>query len=191
MKRVFIVHRWDGSPQADWYPWLKSELEAKGFEVYVPAMPNSDRPEIKKWVSFLKKSVKNPDAETFFVGHSIGCQTIIRYLSSLKLQVGGVVFVAGFFKLTGLESDEEKSIAQPWLETEIKVDKAKQNIGKSVAIFSDDDPYVPMINMKLFKDDLGSDIIIEGHKGHFTFRDGATQLPIVRDEMLKMAKEGN
>ena len=31
-KRVFIVHGWDGYPEEVWFPWLKKELEAKGFE---------------------------------------------------------------------------------------------------------------------------------------------------------------
>ncbi len=186
MKRVFIVHQWNGSPQTDWYPWLKSQLEAKGFEVHVPAMPDSAAPNMKKWISFLKKSVKNPDVETFFVGHSIGCQTIVRYLSSLKTQVGGAVFVAGWFKLTGL-GEEEKAIAQPWIEIEINFSKAKQNMGKSVAIFSDNDPYVPMINMKMFKSELESEIILEGHKGHFTQDDSVTELPIALESLIKMA----
>lgn len=33
-KRVFIVHGWDGKPSGAWLPWLKKELEAKGFDRY-------------------------------------------------------------------------------------------------------------------------------------------------------------
>ena len=32
-KRVFIAHGWDGYPEEGWFPWLKKELETKGFEV--------------------------------------------------------------------------------------------------------------------------------------------------------------
>lgn len=32
-KRIFIIHRWLGTPNSDWYPWAKEELEKKGFEV--------------------------------------------------------------------------------------------------------------------------------------------------------------
>src|SRR3972149_7057895 len=95
MKRVFIVHRWGGSPTADWYPWLKKELEKKGFVVFVPEMPTPDAPKIKSWVETLRKAVGSPDKDTYLVGHSIGCQTILRYLETLRLneRVGGVVFV--------------------------------------------------------------------------------------------------
>jgi esterase/lipase len=36
MKKVFIIHGWDGYPEEGWFPWLKKELEKKGFSVFVP-----------------------------------------------------------------------------------------------------------------------------------------------------------
>jgi len=107
-KRVFIVHGWDGYPEEGWFPWLKNELEAKDFEVSVPQLPEAKTPRIYNWVPALSKAVGTPDEQTYFVGHSIGCQTIARYLESLPegVKVGGAVFVAGFFKrLTNLEDD--------------------------------------------------------------------------------------
>src|SRR3989338_7241510 len=95
MKRIFIVHGWDGYPEEGWFPWLKKELEAKGFEVQVPQLPQADAPRIYNWVPALTKTVGVPDKQTFFVGHSMGCQTIARYLETLPegVQVGGAVFV--------------------------------------------------------------------------------------------------
>ncbi len=46
MKRVFIVHGWDGYPTEGWFPWLKAELEKRGFTVAVPAMPHPERPTV-------------------------------------------------------------------------------------------------------------------------------------------------
>ncbi len=57
VKKVVIVHRWDGTPRSDWYPWLEKELEKKGLEVSVPEMPATETPEIDKWVPFLSKVV--------------------------------------------------------------------------------------------------------------------------------------
>ena len=36
MKRVVIVHGWGGSPEDNWIPWLRKEMEKGGFEVIVP-----------------------------------------------------------------------------------------------------------------------------------------------------------
>ena len=64
-------------------------------------MPNTNSPKIEKWVGFLEKNIKSADTDTYFIGHSIGCQTILRYLERLpeSTKVGGVVFVAGWFNL--------------------------------------------------------------------------------------------
>ncbi len=177
--RIYIVHRWDGSPTADWYPWLKKELEKKGWAVIVPAMPNPAEPEIDAWVNHLKKVVENPDIQTFFIGHSIGCQTIMRYLATLpsQTQIGGIMFVAGWLTLRRLETQEEKDLAAAWLNTPIDFQKVREKTKRVVAFFSTNDPYVPSKeNAELFKKNFGAKIIIEKNKGHYTAREGYDQL---------------
>jgi hypothetical protein len=107
--RVILVHGWDGSPEGGWFPWLKKEMENKGFKVLAPQLPKPEEPRISNWVPKIKEAVGEPDEQTYFVGHSMGCQAIARYLAALPegTKVGGAVFVAGFFKsLTGLEDEE-------------------------------------------------------------------------------------
>lgn len=192
MKRVFIIHGWDGSPEINWFPWLKRELEVRGFEVQVPQLPDADNPRIEKWVPEVVKIVGIPDGETYFVGHSMGCQTIARYLETLPegIRVGGVIFVAGFFrKITNLEEDPDtQKTAEHWLNTPIDLIKVKNHFTKSVAIFSDNDEYVSLDNSDDFRDKLSSKIIIEHNKGHFNTKAGVIELPIVLEELLKMTK---
>src|SRR3989338_7720720 len=138
-KRIFIIHGWDGHPKKGWFPWLKKELAAQGFAVFVPQLPKSDEPRINNWVLKLKEAVGNPDENTYFVGHSMGCQAITRYLETLpkNTKVGGVVFVAGFFKrLVGLEDDRDvQETERHWLTAPIDLIKVKKHLNKSVAIF--------------------------------------------------------
>lgn len=193
MKRVIIAHGWDGYPEEGWFPWLKKELEAKGFEVIVPQLPDPENPRISKWVPRLAEVVGTPDEQTYFVGHSMGCQTIARYLESLpeEIQVGGAVFVAGFFKhLTGLEDDPDvQETDKHWLGTPVELEKVKSHLPKSVAIFSDDDPWVPLDNQEDFKNVLGSEIVMEHDKGHFSGgRDGITELPVVLEKVLEISE---
>lgn len=186
MKRVFIVHRWDGTPDADWYPWLKEELEERGFSVIIPALPDTHAPKIDAWVGALAKAVGTPDKETYFIGHSIGCQTILRYLASLpeKVVIGGAVFVAGWFTLNQLDTDEEKAIAAPWLETPIDFAAVQKHAKNFSAIFSDDDPFVPAENVKLFKTRIGADTFLENGKGHYN----DVTAPSVLREFLTLGK---
>jgi len=187
-KRVFIIHGWDGYPEEGWFPWLKKELEKKGFEVFVPKMPNPAEPKIEEWIPFLSKIVGKVDSNTYFVGHSMGCQAIARHLENLPedVVVGGAVFVAGFFKrLTNLEDDDiVRSVVDEWIKTPLNLKVVKTHLKNSVAIFSDNDLYVPIDNKNDFINKLGSKIIIEHEKGHFSSSTGTKELPVALDAIL-------
>lgn len=192
-KRVFIVHGWDGFPEEGWFPWLKSALEARGFFVAVPQLPRTDEPRINAWVPALAVAVGVADEQTYFVGHSMGCQTIVRYLADLQgeVKVGGAVFVAGFLKsLSNLEDEEMvKSVADEWLKTPLNLAKAKSHLAKSVAIFSDDDPFVPLENQEEFRDALQSKIIVEHAKGHLNGKaDGVMELESALSALLEISE---
>lgn len=190
-KRIFIIHGWDGYPEEGWFPWLKKELEARGFAVFIPQLPKSEEPRINNWVPKLQEVVGVPDEQTYFVGHSMGCQTIARYLETLPehTKVGGAVFVAGFFKrLTNLEDDDvTRSVSKEWLTTPLNLEKVKVHLKRSVAIFSDNDPYVPIDNKEDFVAKLGSKIIIEHDKGHFNGSTGTKELPSVLHAVIEIA----
>jgi len=183
-----MIHGWDGFPKNHWFPWLKKELEKLNFKVIIPKMPNPDNPKIEAWVTFLEQSVGKVNRDTFFIGHSIGCQAIMRYLEKLdkKENVGGIIFVAGFFNLPFLKTEDKKIIAKPWLETRIDTDKIKNLTENIVAIFSDNDGDVSLDDAKIFRKRLGAKIIIEKGKGHFTLGDGVDRLPIVLDLIREM-----
>lgn len=180
MKRVIIVHCWSGTPDYCWYPWVKNELEAKGFEVIVPAMPETDAPKLALWLPKLQEVVGEPDEDTYLVGHSIGCATINRYLEQLPegQKVGGVVLVAGFTDNLGF--DELKN----FFETPLDLATIRERSVKGfVNIHSDNDQYVPVVHSKNLRDGLGGEAIILQNKGHFSgpidSEESCTELPEV------------
>src|SRR3989344_239376 len=189
--RVFIIHGWDGHPEEGWFPWLKKELERRGFSVFVPAMPNASEPKIETWVPYLNELVGQADGNTYFVGHSIGCQAIIRYLQTLppKTKIGGAVFVAGWYNLRNLETEEEKRIAGPWVNEPRDDKKIRETVHRAIAIFSDDDPFVMPENQRSWKEKAGAKIIIEAGRGHFSGSDGIVELPSALAAILEIAGE--
>ena len=162
----------------------------QGYEVIVPAMPYADNPRIETWVNALSQVIQNPDERTYLVGHSIGCQTIMRYMEHLPTdtKIGGILFVAPFFNLPYLETEEEKRIAAPWLTTPIHYKQIKQHTKNITALFSDNDPDVPLSDKDLFKKNLGAKIIIEHAKGHFSDDAGVIELPSALAEILAMTR---
>ncbi len=188
-----MIHGWDGYPENNWFPWLKKELEARGFVVTAPAMPEPAAPHIDKWIPAIAVAVGVADKDTYFVGHSMGCQAIAQYLQTLPLSemVGGAVFVAGFFRrLTNLENNPEvRRIADEWLGALIDFSKIKSHILGSVAIFSDDDRYVPLENQDDFRDRFDSEIVIENNKGHFDDSRGIKTLPVALEAVIKLSNK--
>ncbi len=177
-------------PSSDWYFWLNKQLKKKGFKVIIPKMPDTDKPEIKEWVAHLRKVIPKPDKNTFFVGHSIGCQTIMRYLEKLpkKFKIGGLVFVAGWLYLENLENEEVKKIAKPWLKTHINLNKIKEKTNNITVFLSTNDPYgCVKENKEGFEKHLKAKVVVEKDKGHFTFDDGITSIPEVLEEIEKFA----
>lgn len=190
MKRVIVVHGWDGHPESGWFPWIKRELEQKKFQVIIPQLPEPEKPRIQNWVPALSKAIENPDERTYLVGHSMGCQTIARYLAGLRsdIKVGGAIFAAGFFKrLTGLEDNPDvQETDKHWLTAPLDLSKVRTHIIKSVALFSDNDPWVPLDNQDDFKDKLGSEIVVVKNMGHFDAAYGIIELSIVLEKLLEI-----
>jgi uncharacterized protein len=169
MKQIYLIHGWGGSDSSEgWFGWLKSEYSKDRINVISFNMPSTDTPKIEDWVGFLEKNIKILNKDTFFVGHSIGCQTILRYLEKLptKVKIGGAVFVAGWFHLNELDAEEEK-IARPWIETPINFQKIINHTSQFLAIFSDNDPYVPLSDSKIFEEKLKAKILIKDNEEHF------------------------
>jgi uncharacterized protein len=164
MKRVYIVHCWEGYPDYCWYPWVKQELEALQYQVTIPAMPETDLPKQSLWVSKLKEVIGEPDDQTFLIGHSIGCATILRYLETLKpgQQIGGVVLVAGFAKDIGFDEIHN------FFTTSFNFPQIKSASQGFVAIHSDDDPFVDLSHSEDFRQHLGADIVLKQGKKHFS-----------------------
>lgn len=195
MERVYIVHGWDGSPNEPWFVWLKNQLNDQDFEVSIPAMPTPDWPNIDTWPEALAKAVGSFDSDTFLVGHSVGCQTIIRFLSgSTEGEVGGMVLVAPWFRLSkeATTTDKEERIAEPWENTQdIDFARVISAAPKRITLFSEDDPDVPYLeNRELFKHFLklsDNNILTETNKGHFSPSDGVTEIPIVLQKLLEMS----
>jgi uncharacterized protein len=188
MKRVYLVHGWDGNPDNAWFPWLKERLQQAGFQTNALVMPTPEEPDPQTWPAALESAIHKPDRETYLIGHSIGCQTIMRYLEKLPAgsQVGGVVFVAPYFDLPYLKTPEEKNLWAKWKSIPINTDEFKSKTKNIVSIFSDDDPDVDYdANAPLFEK-LGSKIILERNKGHFSDDVGITELPSALDEIIKM-----
>ena len=173
MKKVYLIHGWGGSDSSEgWFGWLKQSLKEKGFEVVGFNMPNTDTPVIEEWIGFMKENIKDIDKNTYFIGHSIGCQAVLRFLETFEdIKVAGSVLVAPWMELDENtieeEGEEVKEIAKHWMETPINFEKVKSHCDKFLALFSDNDPYVPLDEVDKFKKNLNAQTVVKNNHEHF------------------------
>lgn len=192
-KTAIIIHGWEGNPNEAVLQWMKKELEKSDFEVHVPEMPDTEEPKIVPWINKIKEVIPSPDENTFFIGHSVGAQGILRYLETLPkdAKIGGAVFIAPWMELDKQtieeEGEEVKEIAAPWVETPINWDKIKTHSKNFICILSDNDYYVPLTNKELFEENLGAKTIIEHNKGHYVPNDKVYDCPTAVNEILRVA----
>lgn len=188
MKKVYLVHCWDGTSNDGWYPWIEQEFKKYNVEVVRFDMPNTANPTIEEWVSTLNDKVDKLDEETYFMGHSIGCQTIMRYLETKEVtKIGGILFVAPWLDLLpeAVEDEDSYNTAYPWIHTPIDFEKVKEFSNNINCIFSDNDYFVDLAQEQEFKQKLNAKTIIVNEKGHISQDDDIFEL----NEILELSKE--
>ena len=192
MNKIYSVHCWDGSKDDGWYPWLDEKLTIENNKVFRFNMPNTANPKIGEWVSFLDQQIDNLDENTYFVGHSIGCQTILRYLESKDVtKIGGILLVAPWLDLLdyAIEDEESYDTAMPWLTEKIDFEKVKKFTNNIHCIFSDNDYFVSIDQKDKFEKLLGAKTLVVSGKGHISEEDGVNELDEILDVCNKMISE--
>lgn len=181
-KHVIIVHGWDAAPESNWFPWLKSELEKLGHRVSVPAMPEPAQPEVGAWVRCLEQAAGRVDPSIYFVGHSLGCITIAHFLQQLPedAAAGGCVFVAGF------SGNIQNPATRNFYEKPLDAARVRSHSGPVTAVFSKDDPRVPLERAREFARQLeAKEVLLDGF-GHFVGSRGVTRLPVVLETLQEL-----
>jgi predicted alpha/beta hydrolase family esterase len=148
-------------------------------------MPDAANPVAIAWVEKLAEVVGAPSIDTYLVGHSLGCITILRYLETLQKdeRVGGVVMVAGF----GQVFDGYHGQHDTFFDHELDWQKIRVHCRQFVAIHSDNDPSIKLNQMELFERELGAKGLAVSGLGHFGSADNVFKLPVVRDELISLA----
>ena len=191
MKHAVIVHGYKGRSFTSWKPWLRYALELAGWTVDLPVMPEPDHPDAEAWVTQLSGAVGHPDTDTYLIGHSLGCITILRYLEELPddQRVGGVVLVAGFGQaFERYEKGDFGQVLDTFFDHELDWVKIRRHCDQFVAIHSEDDPLVDVGQLYILGESLGArTVMVQGMK-HFSMKDGVLTAPVVRDELMEIAQ---
>jgi leucyl-tRNA synthetase len=163
--RYILLHGYDGSPEKNFFPWLRRELTRKGFSFVAPQLPNPQNPTEEEQVNYVLRNFQF-DERTVLFGHSLGAVVALKVLEKLERPIAGVVLAAGF-----LEPKFKDGWKAPFTDTfkwEFDFEKIRKNIG-FVSILSDlNDDGVPVEQGKLLHEKLDGRLIETiAQKPHF------------------------
>lgn len=164
MKNAIILHGTAGSSKGNWFPWLKAELEKKGWKVWVPDLPGSEAPNIKRYNQFLLSSGYAFDEETILIGHSSGSVAILGLLQVLPegTFIKEAILVGSFIDNLG------RADLQGLFEEPFDFETIRTRAKKFVLIHSNDDPYCPLSGARKLSEMLGSELIVKESQKHFS-----------------------
>lgn len=174
MKNALILHGAGNNSQGNWFPWLKHELENKGYKTWVPDLPNSDTPNLKDWLKTIFSNKEwQFDENSIIVGHSSGATLILRILEKLSnnVQIKKAILVAGPVEL-GTKS-EYFVYKKDLVTTTFNWHKIKKSARQFYFIHSDNDQYqCGKEQGEIMKRNLGGELIIKKGEGHFNLEKG-------------------
>ncbi|MES2059858.1 MAG: alpha/beta hydrolase [Patescibacteria group bacterium] len=176
MKNAIILHGTGDKNTDFWFPYIKTKLEEKGFEVWLPQLPNAETPNLKDWLSFVLENGKFNE-ETVLIGHSAGAQLILSILEKLQTPIAKAILVSGYAKALRATPEDEKNTE------DFNWEEIKGKAERFVFINSDNDPWTCDDKQgRSMLDHLGGIQIIpkgEGHMGSATHNQTYKEFPLL------------
>lgn len=184
MKKVFIIHGFQGSPNGGWRPWLMGELEKQGIYACALSMPNPNNPVPAEWVAEIARHIEvNKKDQIFLIGHSLGVPAVLRYLESKKgAKIKGAVLVSGPVYKTS-----KKKVAA-FLKEPFNFKIIKSKVKKIAVIHGDTDRSVSVEQGEFLAKELNADLMIIKNGGHLNGSSGWFTLPQCLEVLEKMFK---
>ncbi|WP_293933342.1 alpha/beta hydrolase [Iodobacter sp.] len=181
MPTTYIIHGFEASPTDHWFAWLKEQLATIDVPCHILAMPNSGTPDLQAWLTAIQQGVAVHNEDVYFVGHSLGCITVLRHLEHIQQPVGGVVLVAGFAEAVPLLPQLDAFTARPLNKLHLR-----EGIRQRCVIAADNDASVPFALTQALSQQLDAQFLLVKNGGHFLMSEGFTTLPVVLQELQKM-----
>lgn len=178
--RIILLHGFNANPEMNFHPWLRSELQNRGFEVVCPRLDLSPGQEfdLLKIIDDLKKQIGYLKNEDILLGHSLGGLLLLQYLEAAEMveTPRAVVLVAAPWKVSRPELSQ---LMVDELDADVIMWKARE----FVVIHSKDDKLVPFEHGKKLAEALRARFVERDGEDHYM----GEQYLILRDLLLEIA----
>lgn len=173
LDKLYIIDGYGGSPKLNWQADIKQSYRGE-FDIHIVNYTDASSADVEQWDKDLDRAVLQPIG-AYFICHSLGCITFLRYLLRHEVQIKGVIFVSGFAR---------KLVEFPQFDdymANINVAKVKHLLGKSFLLASRTDRIVDWQISNELAAELDIPFILLPDGGHFTAGEGIVTMPAVKD----------
>ncbi|MFH0817372.1 MAG: alpha/beta hydrolase [Candidatus Micrarchaeota archaeon] len=185
--RAIIAHGSYGSPDENWIPWLKKELEELGWEVFTPKFPTPKGQNLKNWLKAFKPYSQHLEPETILIGHSLAPAFLLTVIEKSKKPILASFLVSGFIGKLGLPTFDP--INRTFAEREFNWKKIKRNCKKFVVFYSDNDPVVPATKTFELANNLEAEKVFVKSAGHFNSKAGYLRFPLLLEKIKALSAQ--
>lgn len=187
MKTAYIFHDAFCDPFSEWYPWMKTTLESKGYLVIVPKFPSPAGQSYESWKVVIKNYIATFDNETIIIGHGTGGTFALRIVQELTQKIQGLFLVASYSEPIGNIGYDRinKTFYEPALNWKLIKEHAA-----IIRVFAGaQDPFVPLPITERLAEGLGENIETITDGGHLGKAAGFTQLVPIASRIFESLSE--
>ena len=170
MQNYIIVHALGNTANEYWYPWLKKQIEGKGFVCFTPTMPGLEKTCYKTWANEMDKIKSEINQDSVVIGHSVGSVFLAHYLISNKINVAKFIGVVSFNAPDGqgIHEDWDKINENFFVDN---LEELKKYAKERICFYSPTDLY-DFKKLDNFANTVDAEKVIIQNAGHFTAETG-------------------
>jgi len=157
--RVLVLHGRNGTPDKYVFPWLKQQLEKRGYIVEIPALPNTNEPNDIDQADYVEKNCLINE-KTIIVGQSFGGIVAMRLLER-GIKVAGVFLVTVPFSGKFNDGKIRKSVTDA-CKKGFNFKIIKKNASSFVILRDKNDIIVPHQDAELWQQSLDG-VLLDGY----------------------------
>jgi len=186
MKQAVLLHGTGGSDNDYfWFADTKAYLESKGYEVWWPLLPHTNKPKLEETLAFVEENMPVLDEESIIIGHSSACPLILSLLENNMLHIKQAVLVSGYYAPIPNPLEEGTMQTNLLPEDGFDYDRILGSADEIVLVNSDNDPWgCTDKQARPVAEALEAKFVLAkgmGHMGSGTFNQPMPELPLLKD----------
>lgn len=180
-----IFHGTMGTPQGNWFPWLKKQLENEGYTVFAQQLPTPEGQSLENWIVASESSGVALGEDSILIGHSLGGTFILHLLERLNKPIAAAYIVSAPIHSIGIS--EYDKLNSSFVAHDFDYKQIHKNAKSISVIHGIDDPYVPITQAYELGASLNVPVLaIPGGK-HLNAEAGLVEFPMLFELIKKRA----